>query len=136
VVLDEFKAFVLRGNVIELAIAVVLGIAFGMVISAVVSGLITPLIAIPGTGSFADLDFEISGSTFEYGTVIDAIINFVLVAAAIFFVVVKPLMVMQKRREAAPAKPTTRDCPFCLSEIPRAAVRCANCTSEVRPMSS
>jgi large conductance mechanosensitive channel len=128
--LKEFKAFLLRGNVVDLAVAVVIGIAFGAVIAALVADIITPLIAaIFGSHDFSALTFTINNSTFLYGAFINAVVAFVLVAAAIFFVVVKPMNAMNARR--APAAATTRPCPECLSEIPLAARRCAYCTAEV-----
>ena len=128
--LKEFKAFLLRGNVVDLAVAVVIGIAFGAVIAALVADIITPLIAaIFGSHDFSALTFTINNSTFLYGAFINAVVAFVLVAAAIFFVVVKPMNAMNARR--APAAATTRPCPECLSEIPLAARRCAFCTAEV-----
>ncbi len=128
--LKEFKAFLLRGNVVDLAVAVVIGIAFGAVIAALVADIITPLIAaIFGSHDFSALTFTINNSTFLYGAFINAVVAFVLVAAAIFFVVVKPVNALNARR--APAAATTRPCPECLSEIPLAARRCAFCTAEV-----
>ena len=128
--LKEFKAFLLRGNVVDLAVAVVIGIAFGAVIAALVADIITPLIAaIFGSHDFSALTFTINNSTFLYGAFINAVVAFILVAAAIFFVVVKPMNAVNARR--APAAATTRPCPECLSEIPLAARRCAYCTAEV-----
>jgi large conductance mechanosensitive channel len=128
--LKEFKAFLLRGNVVDLAVAVVIGIAFGAVIAALVADIITPLIAaIFGSHDFSALTFTINNSTFLYGAFINAVVAFVLVAAAIFFVVVKPMNALNARR--APTAATTRPCPECLSEIPLEARRCAFCTAEV-----
>ena len=132
--LKEFRQFVMRGNVVDLAVAVVIGVAFGAVVTALVADLITPLVAaIFGKPSFAGLSFEINKSRFLYGAFINAVLAFLVVAAAIFFLVVKPLNVLAARRAArepdAPA--TTRECPECLSEIPIAAHRCAYCTSAV-----
>ena len=128
--LKEFKAFLLRGNVVDLAVAVVIGIALGAVIAALVADIITPLIAaIFGSHDFSALTFTINNSTFLYGAFINAVVAFVLVAAAIFFVVVKPMNALNARR--APVEATTRPCPECLSEIPLAARRCAFCTAEV-----
>jgi large conductance mechanosensitive channel len=97
-VYKEFRDFITRGNVIDLAVAVVIGLAFTAVINAVVSGLITPLIGIIGGNDYRDLDFTINGSTFEYGLVINAIIQFLLIAAAVFFLIVKPINVINERR--------------------------------------
>ncbi len=130
---NDFKEFLLRGNVIDLAIAVVIGAAFGAVVTALVQDLVTPLLAaIGGQPDFGALTFTINGSTFAYGHFLNAVISFVLVAAVIFFFVVKPVnaLIERSRREPTP-DPTTRKCPECLSEIPIAARRCAFCTAEV-----
>ena len=130
--LKEFKAFVFRGNIVDLAVAVVIGIAFGAVITALVADIITPLIAaIFGSHDFSALTFTINNSTFLYGAFINAVISFVLIAAAVFFVVVKPMNAMAARRTKEEPAATTRDCPECLSEIPLAAKRCRYCTAEV-----
>jgi large conductance mechanosensitive channel len=132
--LKEFRQFIMRGNVVDLAVAVVIGAAFGAVVIALIADIITPLIAaIFGKPSFANLSFEINNSTFLYGDFLNAVLTFVTIAAAIFFLVVKPLNVLAARRAAgAPTEsPTTRPCPECLSEIPIAARRCAHCTSQV-----
>jgi large conductance mechanosensitive channel len=135
--LTEFKNFISRGNVVDLAIAVVLGIAFGAVISALVADILTPIIAmIFGSHDFSALSFSINGSQFLYGDFINHLITFVSVAAAIFFFVVKPLNVMAARRAAGRPDPEsdTRACTECLSEIPKAARRCAFCTAEQQPV--
>jgi large conductance mechanosensitive channel len=132
--LREFKQFIMRGNVVDLAVAVVIGTAFAAVVAAFIADIITPLIAaIFGKPDFSNLSFTINKSTFLYGNFINALITFLSVAAAIFFFVVKPINVLQARRAAGapPESPTTRSCPECLSEIPIAASRCAFCTSEV-----
>jgi large conductance mechanosensitive channel len=130
--LQEFKAFIFRGNIVDLAVAVVIGIAFGAVITALVADIITPLIAaIFGSHDFSALTFTINNSTFLYGAFINAVISFVLIAAAVFFVVVKPMNAMAARRTKEEPAATTRDCPECLSEIPLAAKRCRYCTAEV-----
>lgn len=134
--LREFKQFVMRGNVVDLAVAVVIGTAFAAVVAAFVADIITPLIAaIFGKQDFGNLSFTINNSKFLYGDFINALITFLSVAAAIFFFVVKPLNVLEARRaQGAPTEsPTTRSCPECLSEIPIAATRCAFCTTEVAP---
>jgi large conductance mechanosensitive channel len=132
-VLKEFKAFVLRGNVIELAIAVVLGVAFTALITALIEDLITPLIAaIFGTHDFSALTFTINGSVFRYGHFLNALLTFVVVATALFFFVVLPVNAMvQRSRRETPADPTTKKCPECLSEIPLEARRCAFCTVQL-----
>jgi large conductance mechanosensitive channel len=132
--LREFKQFIMRGNVVDLAVAVVIGTAFAALVAAFIADIITPLIAaIFGKPDFSNLSFTINNSTFLYGNFINALITFLSVAAAIFFFVVKPINVLQARRAAGapPESPTTRSCPECLSEIPIAANRCAFCTSEV-----
>jgi len=130
--LQEFKAFIFRGNIVDLAVAVVIGIAFGAVITALVADIITPLIAaIFGSHDFSALTFTINNSTFLYGAFINAVISFVLIAAAVFFVVVKPMNAIDARRTKDEPAATTRDCPECLSEIPLAAKRCLYCTAEV-----
>jgi large conductance mechanosensitive channel len=134
-VLTEFKEFVLRGNVVDLAVAVVIGAAFGAVVTAFVGDIITPLVgAIFGAhNAFGTLSFTINHSVFQYGALIDAIISFLSIAAAIFFFVVVPLNRIAERRQRGQAEPesTTRPCPECLTEIPKAAKRCSACTAEV-----
>ncbi len=132
--LKDFKAFLLRGNVVDLAVAVVIGAAFGVVVSALVKDLITPILAIPGKSDFSSLHFTIRHSKFLYGDFINAVISFVSIAAAIFFFVVKPVNALMARRKTEPdVDSTTRECPECLSNIPSAAHRCAFCTAEVTP---
>jgi large conductance mechanosensitive channel len=131
--MKEFKAFLLRGSLVELAVAVVMGAAFGAVVASLVADLITPLIAaIFGTPDFGALHFTINGSTFLYGHFLNAVLTFVLIGFAVFFFVVKPVGALQARRAKTEAA-TTRPCPECLSEIPLEARRCAYCTSEVAP---
>ena len=131
--LQEFKAFLLRGNVVDLAVAVVIGAAFGAVVTALVEDLVTPVIAaIGGQPDFSALDFTINDSTFRYGHFLNAVISFVVIAAAIFFFVVVPInRLTQRARKEPPADPTTKKCPECLSEIPLEARRCAFCTASV-----
>lgn len=126
-----FKAFLLRGNVVDLAIGVVIGIAFAAVIAAFVKDLVTPLIAaIGGKPDFSTLSFTINHSKFLYGDFINAILAFVVIAAVIYFFVVLPYTALIERtRKEPPADPTTKKCPECLSEIPKGARRCAFCTS-------
>jgi large conductance mechanosensitive channel len=129
--LKEFRAFLLRGNVVDLAVAVVIGAAFGAVVTAFVEDLVTPLIgAIGGTRDFSNLKFTINKSEFLYGDFINKVISFVTIAAVIFFLVIKPMNIMmaRMRRGEAPPDPTTRTCPECLSEVPIAARRCMHCT--------
>jgi large conductance mechanosensitive channel len=131
--LKGFKEFILRGNVVDLAVAVVIGAAFGALVTAFVKDLITPLIAaIFGKPDFSSLSFTINSSTFLYGEFVNAVVSFVLIAAAVYFVVVAPMNALAARR-AKGQDPTTRECPECLSEIPVGARRCPHCTSEVSP---
>ena len=129
----EFRAFVLRGNVIDLAVAVVIGAAFGAVVTSLVENLITPLIAaIGGQPDFSDLSFTINNSVFGYGIVLNALISFLIVALVIFVFIVKPVNSLMARYKPTDAEPTpTTECPYCLSSIPVGARRCAFCTSEL-----
>ena len=130
--INDFKTFLLRGNVVDLAVAVVIGVAFGAVITAFVEDLVTPLIAaIGGERDFSALDFTINDSRFLYGDFINKVINFIIIAAVIFFFVVVPVNELMKRQKGPPAEPTSKECPFCISEVPIAASRCAYCTSEL-----
>jgi large conductance mechanosensitive channel len=128
-----FRAFLLRGNVIDLAIAVVIGAAFGVVVTALVKDLITPLIAaIGGKPDFANLTFTVNKSIFRYGDFINAVIAFFIIAAVVYYFVVVPYVRFRDRVSPQPKEDVkTRDCPYCLSSIPEAATRCAFCTSEV-----
>jgi large conductance mechanosensitive channel len=132
----DFKAFILRGNVIDLAVAVVIGAAFGAVTTGFVKDLLTPLISIPGKVTFGGLTFTIRHSTFAYGDFLNLLISFLTIAAAVFFLVVKPINALQARRSRGEGdeSPTTRPCPECLSDIALAAKRCAFCTAEVPPI--
>ena len=124
-----FKAFLLRGNVVELAVAVVIGVAFGVVITAFVKDLVTPLIAaFGGQPDFSTLSFTINNSKFLYGDFLNALIAFLVIAAVIYFFVVVPYTAWMARSKKEPsADPTTKKCPECLSEIPIDARRCAFC---------
>ncbi len=132
--LKGFRQFMLRGNVIDLAVAVVIGAAFGAVVSALVKDLLTPLIAaIVGKPDFSAITFEVNASRFLIGDFINAVVSFVLIGAAVYFFVVVPVnaFMARMRRGEAPPDPTTKKCPECLSEIPIAARRCAFCASPV-----
>ena len=130
-VVKEFKEFLLRGNVVELAVAVVIATAFGVLVKAAVDYLLTPLVAaIFGKPDFSQLSFTINGSTFQYGAFINALIAFVLIAAAVFFAVVKPYNALQVRRQRG-EEATMKACPECASEIPFNARRCGFCTSQL-----
>jgi large conductance mechanosensitive channel len=135
----EFRAFLLRGNIIDLAIAVVLGTAFGVVVKALVTDILTPIIAlIFGQPDFEALSFTINSSHFFYGDFINAVITFLSVAVAIFFFVVKPVTMLSaaRARGAVDAESDTRPCSECLSEIPKLARRCAFCTAPQEPIES
>ena len=127
-----FRQFILRGNVLDLAVAVVIGAAFGAVVTALVKDLITPIIAaIVGKPDFSAIVFEVNGSKFLIGDFINAVVSFLLIGAAVYFFVVLPVNTLMARikRGEAPADPTTKRCPECVSEVPIAARRCAFCTS-------
>ncbi|MBV8160365.1 MAG: large conductance mechanosensitive channel protein MscL [Acidimicrobiia bacterium] len=135
--LKDLKAFLLRGNVVDLAIAVVIGAAFGTVVQALVKDLVTPLVSIPGKANFQDLKFSIRHSVFAYGDFLNVLLAFVTIAAAVFFFVVRPVnALMARRRTETDVEAETRECPECLSNIPRAATRCAFCTSKVQPVTA
>ena len=131
--LKGFKQFLLRGNVVDMAVGIVIGAAFGAVVTGFVKNLLTPLIAaIVRQPDFSALTFTINGSKFLYGEFINALLSFLIIAAAVYFFVVVPMNVLIARsRKEAPADPTTRKCTECLSEIPIGARRCAFCTSQV-----
>lgn len=131
--IDGFRRFLLRGNVIDLAVAVVIGAAFGAVVTALVKDLITPLVAaIFGKPNFSALAFTVNGSTFAYGDFFNAVIGFVLVAAAIYFAVVVPMeRVTARFAPATPEAPVLKACPDCCSDVPAAARRCKFCTSTI-----
>src|SRR4051812_39331482 len=132
--LRDFKAFILRGNVIDLAIAVAIGAAFLAVVTAFTTGIVMPLLAIPGdSANVATWNVTISDAVFRYGLVLDALIRFLATAAVIFFLVVVPVNKLMARRKTEPdVESTTKECRECLSSIPSAATRCAFCTSEQR----
>lgn len=129
----EFREFVLRGNLVDLAVAVVIGTAFTAVVTALVKDLITPLIAaIGGKPDFGDLRFTVNDSVFRYGDFLNSLLSFLILAAVVFFLVVKPVNALMARfRTEADVETPTRKCPECLSEIPAPARRCAFCTAEV-----
>jgi large conductance mechanosensitive channel len=133
--LKEFREFVLRGNVVDLAVAVVIGAAFGTLVTAFVADFITPLIAaIGGQPDFSRLTFTINGSVFRYGDFLNRLISFLIIAAVVFFFVVRPLnQLMSRLKPEPPLDQETRECPECLSDIPGPARRCAFCTAEVAP---
>ena len=145
----EFKAFAMRGNVVDMAVGIIIGAAFGKVVSSVVSDIVMPPIGLLlGGVDFSSLYFDLSGkgyssleaakaagaATINYGLFLNALINFVIVAFAVFLLVKGMNQMKRKEPSAAPASPTTKDCPLCLSTIPIKASRCAHCTSELMPV--
>lgn len=133
--MSGFRAFLLRGNVVDLAVAVVIGAAFGAVVSAFVADFITPLIAaIGGQPNFAGLYFTINNSRFLYGAFINALLAFLIIAAVVYFFVVAPYSRLMQRFNPQPEPAPERDCPYCTSHIPVAASRCPFCTSQVDPV--
>ena len=132
--LSGFKQFILRGNVVDLAVGVVIGAAFGSVVTALTKDLLTPLIAaLVGKPDFSAIKFTVNGSVFPVGDFINSVVSFLLIAAAVYFFVVTPInaLIARVRKAPAPADPTTKKCPECLSEIPLDAKRCAFCAQPV-----
>jgi large conductance mechanosensitive channel len=132
----DFRDFILRGNVVDLAVGVVIGAAFTGVVTAFTKGIITPLIGIPGKMSVGDLYFTVNGSKFLVGEFINTLITFLITAFVVYVFVVRPVnWLMARRKTEPPVDPTTRECPRCLSSIPVKATRCAFCTSDVPDLS-
>jgi large conductance mechanosensitive channel len=134
--LKEFRSFLMRGNIVDLAVAVVIGTAFGAVVTALVDDIIMPIIGIfGGSPDFSSNDFEINGSLFAWGHFVTVLISFIVIAAVIFFVVVKPMNMLMARmaRGDTPPDPTTRACPECLGMVPIAAKRCQFCAQPLPP---
>jgi large conductance mechanosensitive channel len=131
--LTEFKQFILRGNVVDLAVAVVIGAAFGAIVTSLVTNIITPLIAaIFGQPDFSGLSFTLNGSEILYGAFLNSVIAFLIIATVIFFAVVKPMNAVMTRMRTEPTPdPLTGKCPFCLSEVQVGATRCPFCTQEI-----
>lgn len=129
--LEEFKQFALRGNVMDLAVGVIIGAAFQAIVSSLVNDIINPLIGLFAKTDFTNLSIKVWDVSINYGSFITAIINFVIMAFVIFMLMkaLNKLSTLTHHVEAAPAAPTTKVCPYCLSEIPIAATRCAHCTS-------
>ena len=135
--LDGFKKFILRGNVVDMAVGVVMGAAFGSVVTELTKAFLTPLIAlVAGKQDYSNLKFNIHGTTFPIGDFINALIAFVLIAAAVYFFVVVPVnwLIARMHRSDKAADPTTKKCPECLSEIPIAARRCSHCAQSVEAL--
>jgi large conductance mechanosensitive channel len=130
--LKEFKAFVMRGNVMDLAVAVIIGGAFGKIVSSLVSDIIMPLIGlIIGGIDFSSLSFTLGNAVVTYGNFINNIVDFLIIALVIFMMI-KAVDSLQKKPAPVVAEPTTKDCPYCCSTIPIKATRCPNCTSELK----
>jgi large conductance mechanosensitive channel len=132
--LDGFKKFILRGNVVDMAVGIVIGASFGGVVTALVKSLIEPVVALlVGKPDFTEFATKIGNTTFPYGVFLTALVNFLLIAAAIYFFVVTPVnaLIARMHRGEKPPDPTTKKCPECLSEIPIDARRCAHCTQPV-----
>ena len=130
--MTEFRDFILRGNVVDLAVGVVIGGAFGGIVTALVKDIITPLIGMFGKVDLSNLNTTINGAKFGFGDFLNVLISFVIIAAVVFFLVVKPVNhLMALRKTDTPTDPITRECPQCLSSIPLKATRCAFCTAEV-----
>jgi large conductance mechanosensitive channel len=151
--LQDFKAFIMRGNVIDMAVGIIVGVAFGLVVNSLVKDVIMPPIGLalgnvdfsnlyillkesattPGPYASLALAQQAGAVTLNYGVFINAIINLLIIAAAVFFLIVRPIVKMQARQKAKePAAPTTRECPYCFTSIPIKATRCPNCTSELK----
>ena len=129
----EFRQFIMRGNVVDLAVGVVMGAAFGAIVSSLVSQILMPLLGMLTHGiDFNMLSINLNGVQLHYGLFVNAVVNFLIVSAAIFFLVVKPVNRFTKK-EAPAAAPATRECPFCATDIPVRATRCPHCTSELEP---
>ncbi len=131
----EFKEFLLRGNLVDLAVAVVIGTAFGLVVAAITTDVVTPFIkaVFGGATQFNNLAWTVNGSKIYYGKVLTALLNFVIVAAVLFFLVIKPVNALMGRLGRTPTEDPVRECPECLSKVPEAATRCAYCTSALTP---
>lgn len=133
---NEFKEFILRGNVVSLAVAVIIGAAFTNIVTAVTDFIIMPIIAaLGGQPDFSEIGFTINNSYFGVGSLLNAIINFLIIAAVVFFVIVKPMNMLMERTKKVD-DPTTRPCPYCFTEVPNEATRCSACTSEIQPVTA
>lgn len=131
--MKDFRQFLLRGNLVDMAVGIVIGVAFAAVVTALVSDLITPLLAaIGGKPNFAGLTFTVNHSRFLYGAFVDALIAFLLIAAVVFFLIIRPVNRLMARYKTEPdVEQTTKDCPHCLSAIPVGAGKCAFCTADL-----
>ncbi len=132
--LGDFRKFILRGNVVDLAVGIVIGAAFTAVVNALVADIITPLIGLVGIPDFSNLAQKVGTNTFKWGAFINAVISFIIVAAVVYFLVVKPVNTLTDRFKPHEAEVvTTRECPFCLSTVNLKATRCAYCTAQLPP---
>jgi len=130
--IEDFKKFILRGNVVDLAVGVVMGAAFGGLVTALVKDIITPIVSIPGKINFPDLSLTVGGGVIRYGDFLNNLVSFLLISVSVFFFIVRPVnWLMERRKTETPVEPETRECPFCISSIPVRATRCAFCTAEV-----
>lgn len=130
--LRDFRAFILRGNVVDLAVGVVIGAAFGAVVTSLVADVLTPILTIPGEVNFSELTITAGGATIYYGRFLNALISFLLIATAVFFLIVRPVNVLLAHRRTEPdVESPTASCPHCLSSIPAHAAVCAFCTRDV-----
>ena len=130
--MSEFKEFVLRGNVIDLAVGIIIGGAFGGIVTALVKDVITPFIGMFGKVDLSNLNTTLNGAKFGFGDFLNTVISFIILAFVVFFFIVKPVNhLMSLRKTDTATDPVTRECPFCVSSIPVSATRCAFCTSEV-----
>jgi large conductance mechanosensitive channel len=149
--LQDFKAFIMRGNVIDMAVGIIIGIAFGLVVNSLVKDVIMPPIGLalgnvdftnlfvvlkegltPGPYASLAAAQQAGAVTLNYGVFINAIVNLLIIAAAVFFLIVRPIAKLQARKKAAEPAPTTKECPYCITAIPVKASRCPNCTSELK----
>jgi len=131
--LKEFKEFVMRGNVLDLAVAVIIGGAFGKIIGSLVNDILMPLIGlVMGVVNFAELTFTVGAAVVAWGAFVQAIVDFVIIAFVIFLIVKSANATKKKEEPAPPAEPTTKDCPYCFTTIAIQATRCPNCTSELK----
>ena len=131
---QEFKDFITRGNVLDLAVAVIIGAAFNSVVTALVSDIITPLIGVAGHFNFSSWTYTVNHSTFQVGLFVNAFISFMTIAVVVFFFIIKPVSTLRERtsKKEPPAAPDTKQCPECLQTVPAKAKRCMYCTSRLK----
>ncbi len=129
--LEEFKNFISKGDVLDLAVAFVMGAAFNALVTALVTDMVSPIIGIPGHVNFASITYTVNGSTFLVGAFINSVISFLSIAVAVFFFIIKPMSKLKPVSKAPAPAPTTKECPYCFSSIQIKATRCPFCTSEL-----